>query len=92
MARGRVITPDFWSDGNMVGVSPFARLFYIGMWNFAHCVEMEQALFALRAWLVEEERAGRAMLVVPAGQPAIPGEVDPYAIDVPTHTEKEGSR
>lgn len=37
MARGRVITPDFWSDGNMVGVSPFARLFYIGMWNFAHC-------------------------------------------------------
>ena len=55
-------------------------------------LEMEQALFALRAWLVEEERAGRAMLVVPAGQPAIPGEVDPYAIDVPTHTEKEGSR
>ena len=37
MARGRVITPDFWSDGNMVGVSAFARLFYIGMWNFAHC-------------------------------------------------------
>jgi hypothetical protein len=37
VARGRVITPDFWSDGNMVGVSAFARLFYIGMWNFAHC-------------------------------------------------------
>lgn len=37
MARGRVITPDFWSDGNMVGVSAFARLFYIGTWNFAHC-------------------------------------------------------
>ena len=37
MARGRVINPDFWTDGNMVGVSPLARLFYIGMWNFAHC-------------------------------------------------------
>ena len=37
MARGRVITPDFWTDANMVGVSSFARLFYIGMWNFAHC-------------------------------------------------------
>lgn len=37
MARGRVIMPDFWSDGNMVGISAFARLFYIGMWNFAHC-------------------------------------------------------
>lgn len=37
MARGRVITPDFWSDGNMVGVSAYARLFYIGMWNYAYC-------------------------------------------------------
>ncbi len=37
MARGRVISPDFWSDGNMVGVSAFARLFYIGTWNVAYC-------------------------------------------------------
>ena len=37
MARGRVITPDFWTDGNMIGMSAFARLFYIGLWNFAYC-------------------------------------------------------
>jgi hypothetical protein len=37
MARGRVISPDFWSDGNMVSCQPLARLFYVGMWNFAHC-------------------------------------------------------
>lgn len=39
VARGRVITPEFWVDGNMVGVSAFARLFYIGLWNFAYCDE-----------------------------------------------------
>jgi len=55
-------------------------------------LEMEHALVTLRAWLVEEERAGRAMLVVPAGQPAIPGETNPYEIQAPTHTEKERSR
>lgn len=37
MARGRVVTPDFWTDGNIVALSPLARLFYLGMWNFAHC-------------------------------------------------------
>lgn len=35
--RGRIISPDFWSDGNIVRLSPFARLFFIGMWNFAYC-------------------------------------------------------
>lgn len=37
MARGRVITPDFWTDGTMIGLTPWARLFYIGLWNFAFC-------------------------------------------------------
>jgi hypothetical protein len=37
MARIRTIKPDFWTDGNMVQLSPFARLLYIGMWNFAMC-------------------------------------------------------
>ena len=37
MPRGRVIYPGFWSDRNMVGLTPFARLFYIGLWNFALC-------------------------------------------------------
>lgn len=37
MARIRTIKPDFWTDGNMVKLSPFARLLYIGMWNFTMC-------------------------------------------------------
>lgn len=37
MARIRTIKPDFWTDGNMVKLSPFARLLYIGMWNFTQC-------------------------------------------------------
>ena len=35
MARGRIISPDFWTDGTIIGLTPYARLFYIGMWNFA---------------------------------------------------------
>jgi hypothetical protein len=37
MARMRIIKPDFWSDKNMVKLSAFARLFYIGSWNFTLC-------------------------------------------------------
>ncbi|ANJ26796.1 hypothetical protein [Agromyces aureus] len=37
MARGRIIHPDFWTDGVMIGHTPFARLFYIGTWNFSLC-------------------------------------------------------
>jgi len=37
MARGRIISPDFWTDGNMIGLSFPARLFYIGLWNFTYC-------------------------------------------------------
>jgi hypothetical protein len=35
MARMRVLKPEFWSDGNMTALTRDARLFYIGMWNFA---------------------------------------------------------
>lgn len=34
MARIRSIKPDFWTDEKIVGLSPFARLLFIGMWNF----------------------------------------------------------
>jgi hypothetical protein len=37
MARIRTIKPDFWSDGKVVGLSPEARLLFIGSWNFALC-------------------------------------------------------
>lgn len=37
MARIRTIKPDFWTDGNIVRLTPFARLLYIGLWNFTLC-------------------------------------------------------
>lgn len=35
MARKRMIDPEFWSDEQVGKWSPWARLFYIGLWNFA---------------------------------------------------------
>jgi hypothetical protein len=37
MARIRTIKPEFWTDGVVVTMSPFARLMFIGCWNFALC-------------------------------------------------------
>jgi hypothetical protein len=37
MARIRTIKPSFWTDSKMVRLSPLARLFYIGLWNFTDC-------------------------------------------------------
>lgn len=35
MARIRSIKPDFWTDEKIVELSAFARLLFIGLWNFA---------------------------------------------------------
>jgi hypothetical protein len=37
MARIRTTKPEFWTDGKVVGMSPFARLLFLGSWNFALC-------------------------------------------------------
>lgn len=37
MPRGRILSPEFWTDSSIVRLSPFARLFYMGMWNHAYC-------------------------------------------------------
>lgn len=37
MARIRTIKPSFWTDSKIVKLSSWARLFYIGMWNFTDC-------------------------------------------------------
>lgn len=34
MAGIRTIKPDFWTDEKIVELSPWARLFFIGLWNF----------------------------------------------------------
>jgi hypothetical protein len=39
MARMRYIKPSFWTDSKIVDLSFAARLFFIGMWNFADCGE-----------------------------------------------------
>jgi hypothetical protein len=48
MARIRTIKPEFWTDGNIVRLSPLARLFFIGMWNFTLCDHGHVADDALR--------------------------------------------
>jgi len=35
MPRKRMIDPEFWSDEEIGNWSPYARLLYIGLWNFA---------------------------------------------------------
>lgn len=35
MARNRMIKPEFWKDDGLAEVSPYSRLLYIGLWNFA---------------------------------------------------------
>lgn len=35
MPRIRNIKPDFWTDEKLVELSPWARLLFIGLWNFA---------------------------------------------------------
>lgn len=37
MPRGRVLTADFWTDETLIACTPYARLFYAGLWNFAWC-------------------------------------------------------
>lgn len=34
MARIRTIKPEFWTDEKVIELSPYARLLFIGMWNF----------------------------------------------------------
>ena len=35
MAKIRPVHPDIWTDDDFVSVSPWARLLFIGLWNFA---------------------------------------------------------
>ena len=37
MPRMRMVKPEFWTDSKVVRVSRDARLFFIGLWNFADC-------------------------------------------------------
>ena len=35
MPRIRTVKPEFWTDSKVVALSPYARLLFIGAWNFA---------------------------------------------------------
>lgn len=37
MARGRILSPEFWTDSTIVQLPPYARLLFMGMWNHAYC-------------------------------------------------------
>lgn len=36
MAKGRHLKTEFWTDKNIVQLTPLARLLYLGLWNYAH--------------------------------------------------------
>lgn len=35
LARNRMIRPEFWEDTKIASLTPYARLFYIALWNFS---------------------------------------------------------
>src|SRR6187549_3547836 len=37
MARMRYVKPEYWTDSKIIKLGPWARLLYIGSWNFAIC-------------------------------------------------------
>lgn len=65
MARIRTIKPDFWTDPVMVGLSPLARLLYIGTWNFAMCDQghLEDDAFRLKLQILPAEDCDAAALI-----------------------------
>lgn len=49
MPKIRGVKPDFWTDKNIVILSPLARLLYIGMWNYAaDCGHLEDEPIELK--------------------------------------------
>ena len=62
MARIRTVKPEFWTDPTMVALSFEARLFYIGLWNFADdhgCVENEPARLRMQILPGDDVNAGK---------------------------------
>lgn len=65
MPRIRTVKPEFWTDPVMVGLSPLARLFYIGTWNFAICDQghLEDDPLRLKLQILPAEQVDVAELV-----------------------------
>lgn len=65
MPRIRTIKPEFWTDPVMVQLSPIARLFYIGTWNFALCDQghLEDDPLRLKLQILPAENADVAAII-----------------------------
>ena len=65
MARIRTVKPEFWTDPVMVGLTPLARLFYIGTWNFSMCDQghLEDDPFRLKLQILPVEDCDVAALI-----------------------------
>lgn len=65
MPRIRTIKPEFWTDPVMVRLSPLARLFYIGTWNFAMCDQghLEDDPFRLKLQILPAEDCDASALI-----------------------------
>ena len=64
MARIRSIKSEFWTDSKIVQLSPFARLFFIGMWNFADdCGHLENEPLRLKLQILPNDDVDSAALL-----------------------------
>jgi hypothetical protein len=65
MARIRTIKPEFWTDGDMLKISRDARLFYVGLWNFADDNGvLDYDLIGLKAKIFPNDKINIAKLVI----------------------------
>jgi len=62
MSRIRTVKPDFWVSEQVISCSPFARLLFIGLWNFcddhgvhpASYVRLKAEIFPMDSFSIEE--------------------------------------
>lgn len=64
MARIRTVKPEFWTDLKVVTLSPFARLLFMGMWNFADdCGHIEDEPLQLKLQILPNDAVDASGLV-----------------------------
>lgn len=98
MPRIRTIKPEFWTDPVMVGLSPLARLFYIGTWNFAMCDQghLEDDPFRLKLQILPAETCDAKALItelVDAGRLVrveVDGDAYLHVRTLPEHQKVDG--
>jgi hypothetical protein len=79
MPKIRNIKPEFWTDEKIVELSPWARLLFIGMWNFADdngVVEDKPKQLKMRIFPSDNVEVAQLLQEIEAQQLVIPYKVD----------------